>query len=113
MEPAVPAGLALSGATPHFRTRIKARPAMSLLGWILFGLITGFVASRVVNRRGEGCILNVALGIVGALVGGFIFTGIGGMGVTGFNLYSMFVAIIGAIVVLLLYHALTGRNGLR
>ena len=86
---------------------------MSLLGWIFFGLICGFVASRVVNRRGEGCILNVVLGVVGALVGGFIFNAIGGDGVTGFNLYSMFVAVIGAIVVLLLYHALTGRSGLR
>ena len=86
---------------------------MSLLGWVLFGLISGFVASRIVNRQGEGCILNIVLGVIGALVGGFIFTSIGGTGVTGFNLYSMFVAIIGAIVVLLLYHALTGRNGLR
>jgi uncharacterized membrane protein YeaQ/YmgE (transglycosylase-associated protein family) len=86
---------------------------MSILGWIFFGLVAGFIASRVVNRRGEGCILNVALGIVGALVGGFIFTGIGGHGVNGFNLYSMVVAIVGAIVVLLLFHALTGRRGLR
>lgn len=86
---------------------------MSLLGWILFGLITGFLASRVVNQRGEGCILNVALGIVGACVGGFIFNGIGGTGITGFNLYSMFVAVIGAIVVLLIYHAFTGRRGLK
>ena len=86
---------------------------MSLLGWIVFGLITGFVGSKVVNRRGEGCILNVVLGIVGACVGGFIFTSIGGQGISGFNLYSMFVAIIGAIVVLLVFHALTGRSGLR
>jgi uncharacterized membrane protein YeaQ/YmgE (transglycosylase-associated protein family) len=86
---------------------------MSLVGWILFGLITGFIGSRVVNRRGEGCILNIALGIVGACVGGFIFTSIGGRGISGFDLYSMFVAIIGAIVVLLVYHAVTGRNGLR
>lgn len=86
---------------------------MSVVGWILFGLITGFVASRIVNRQGEGCILNVVLGIVGACVGGFIFTRIGGMGVTGFNLYSMFVAIVGAIVVLVIYHAVTGRRGLR
>ncbi len=86
---------------------------MSLLGWILFGLITGFVASRAVNRRGEGCILNVALGVVGACVGGFIFTRIGGEGITGFNLYSMFVAVVGAVVVLIVYHALTGRSGLR
>jgi uncharacterized membrane protein YeaQ/YmgE (transglycosylase-associated protein family) len=86
---------------------------MSLIGWILFGLITGFVASRVVNRQGEGCILNVVLGIAGACVGGFIFTRIGGLGVTGFNLYSMFVAIVGAIVVLVIYHAITGRRGFR
>lgn len=86
---------------------------MSLLGWILFGLITGFVASKAVNRRGEGCILNVVLGIIGACVGGFIFTSIGGNGITGFDLYSMFVAVIGAIVVLLLFHAISGRAGLR
>jgi uncharacterized membrane protein YeaQ/YmgE (transglycosylase-associated protein family) len=86
---------------------------MSLLGWILFGLITGFVGSKVVNRRGEGCILNVVLGIVGACVGGFIFTSIGGQGIRGFDLYSMFVAVIGAIVVLLVFHAVTGRSGLR
>lgn len=86
---------------------------MSILGWIFFGLIAGFIACRVVNQRGEGCILNAALGIVGACVGGFIFTSIGGHGVNGFNLYSMIVAIIGAIVVLLLFHALTGRRGLR
>jgi uncharacterized membrane protein YeaQ/YmgE (transglycosylase-associated protein family) len=86
---------------------------MTLLGWILFGLLTGFIAARVVNRRGEGCILNVVLGIVGACVGGFIFTNIGGRGISGFDLYSMFVAVVGAIVVLLLYHAFTGRSGLR
>jgi len=83
------------------------------VGWILFGLITGFIGSRVANRHGEGCILNVVLGIVGACVGGFIFTSIGGMGITGFNLYSMFVAIVGAVVVLWIYHALTGRRGFR
>jgi len=86
---------------------------MSFLGWIFFGLLTGFVASRVVNRRGEGCVLNVVLGILGALVGGFIFTAIGGEGITGFDLYSMFIAVVGAIVVLLIYHAITGRRGLR
>lgn len=86
---------------------------MSLLGWIFFGLITGFIGSRVVNRQGEGCILNIALGIAGACVGGFIFTSIGGQGITGFDLYSMFVAVIGAIVVLLVFHAVTGRRGLR
>lgn len=86
---------------------------MSLLGWIFFGLITGFVASKIVNDRGEGCIVNIVLGLVGALVGGFIFTHIGGRGISGFNLYSMFVAIVGAIVVLFIYHMVTGRKGLR
>jgi uncharacterized membrane protein YeaQ/YmgE (transglycosylase-associated protein family) len=86
---------------------------MSILGWIVFGLITGFVASRIVNSRGEGCILNVVLGLVGALVGGFIFRQLAGFDVFHFNLVSMFVAVVGAIVVLLIYHALTGRRGLR
>jgi uncharacterized membrane protein YeaQ/YmgE (transglycosylase-associated protein family) len=87
--------------------------AMSLLGWILFGLITGFVASKIVNERGQGCVLNVVLGIVGACVGGFIFNSIGGRGITGFNLYSMFVATVGAIVVLVIYYTATGKSGLR
>ncbi|HEY3637790.1 MAG TPA: GlsB/YeaQ/YmgE family stress response membrane protein [Rhizomicrobium sp.] len=86
---------------------------MSILGWIIFGLITGFVASRIVNQRGEGCMLNITLGLVGALVGGFIFRQLAGFDAFHFNLVSMFVAIVGAIVVLLLYHALTGRRGLR
>ena len=86
---------------------------MSMLGWVIFGLITGFVASKIVNDEGQGCILNIVLGIVGAFVGGFIFVHIGGRGVSGFNLYSMFVAIIGAVVVLVLYHAIAGRRGLR
>jgi uncharacterized membrane protein YeaQ/YmgE (transglycosylase-associated protein family) len=86
---------------------------MSLIGWIVFGLISGFVASKVVAREGQGCVLNVVLGIVGACVGGFIFNSIGGYGVTGFNLYSMFVAVVGSIVVLIVYHAITGRSGLR
>jgi uncharacterized membrane protein YeaQ/YmgE (transglycosylase-associated protein family) len=85
---------------------------MTLVGWIVFGLITGFAASRIVNQRGQGCILNVVLGIIGAFIGGLIFTGIGGSGITGFNVYSMFVAVVGAIVVLIVYHAITGRRRL-
>ena len=86
---------------------------MSVLGWIILGAISGFIASKVVNSQGEGCFLNIALGLVGAMVGGFIFTTIGGTSVTGFNLYSMFVAVIGAIVVLALWHAVTGSRTLR
>ena len=83
---------------------------MSVLGWILLGLISGFIASKIINKSGEGFFLDIVLGIVGAFVGGFIFTAVGGHGVTGFNLYSMFVAVVGAIVVLFLYHAIFGRR---
>ena len=83
---------------------------MSILGWIVLGLIAGFIGSKVVNKRGEGLILDIVLGIVGAIVGGFLFTQFGAAGVTGFNLYSMFVAVIGAIVILVLYHAIFGRR---
>jgi uncharacterized membrane protein YeaQ/YmgE (transglycosylase-associated protein family) len=84
--------------------------AMSIIGWIILGLIAGFIASKIVNKAGEGFILDIVLGIVGAIVGGFIFSLFGANGVTGFNLYSMIVAIIGAIVVLVIYHALFGRK---
>jgi uncharacterized membrane protein YeaQ/YmgE (transglycosylase-associated protein family) len=83
---------------------------MSIIGWIVLGLIAGFIASHLVNRRGEGFLLDIVLGIVGAIVGGWLFSAFGGTGVTGFNIYSMVVAVIGAIVVLLIYHALAGRR---
>jgi uncharacterized membrane protein YeaQ/YmgE (transglycosylase-associated protein family) len=83
---------------------------MSILGWIVLGLIAGWIANKIVNREGEGFFLDIVLGIVGALVGGLIFAALGGSGVTGFNLYSMVVAIIGAIVVLVVYHAMFGRR---
>jgi len=83
---------------------------MSIIGWIVLGLIAGFIASKIVNRSGAGCLLDIVLGIVGAFVGGIIFTGLGRTGVTGFNLWSMFVAIVGAVVVLVLYHALFGER---
>ena len=83
---------------------------MSIIGWIVLGLIAGFIASKIVNKRGEGVILDIVLGIVGAVVGGWLFAQFGAAGVTGFNLYSMFVAVIGAIVVLVVYHLITGRR---
>ncbi len=82
---------------------------MSIIAWLILGLIAGFIASKIVNKRGEGFILDIVLGIVGAIVGGFLFNAVGEVGVTGFNIWSMFVAIIGAIVVLLIYHALFAR----
>jgi uncharacterized membrane protein YeaQ/YmgE (transglycosylase-associated protein family) len=86
---------------------------MSIIGWIIFGAITGWLASLIVNKRGEGCIVNIAIGLVGSLVGGFIFRALTHFDVFRFNLTSMFVAIIGAVVVLFLWHALTGRRTLR
>jgi len=84
---------------------------MSILGWIVFGLIAGFIASKIVNKAGEGIIMDMCLGIVGAVVGGWLFTRVLGYdGVTGFNISSMIVAIIGAIIVLVIFHAVTGRR---
>jgi uncharacterized membrane protein YeaQ/YmgE (transglycosylase-associated protein family) len=85
---------------------------MSIIAWLVLGLIAGFIASKIVNKTGEGVLLDIILGIVGAIVGGFIFTSLGAAPVTGFNLYSMVVAVIGAIVVLLLYHAVVGRRSI-
>lgn len=79
---------------------------MSFLAWIVLGLVAGFIGSKIVNKRGEGLILDIVLGVVGAIVGGWLFSMFGASGVTGLNIYSLIVAIIGAIVVLLVYHAI-------
>ena len=79
---------------------------MSFLVWIILGLIAGFIASKIVNKAGEGAFLDIILGIVGAIVGGFIFRLFGASGATGLNLYSLFVAVIGSIVFLVVYHAI-------
>ena len=83
---------------------------MGIISWIILGLIAGFIGSKIVDSQGQGFLLNMALGIVGALVGGFLFTFFGASGVTGLNLYSMIVAIVGAIVVLLIYNAVAGSR---
>jgi len=85
---------------------------MGIIAWIVLGLIAGFIASKIVNHTGSGIIMDIVLGIVGALVGGFLFSIFGATGVTGFNIYSMIVAIVGAVVVLWIYHALVGRRAL-
>lgn len=79
---------------------------MSILAWIILGLVAGFIASKIVNRHGEGVILDVLLGIVGSVVGGWLFHSFGRSGVTGLNLESLLVATIGAAVVLVVYHML-------
>ncbi len=79
---------------------------MSILAWIVLGLISGFIASKLVNKTGEGVVLDIVLGIVGAVVGGWLFATFGMAGVTGVNLYSMLVAVVGAVIVLFAYHAI-------
>jgi uncharacterized membrane protein YeaQ/YmgE (transglycosylase-associated protein family) len=85
---------------------------MSILAWIVLGLIAGFIASQIVNRHGGNLLLDIILGVVGAVVGGFLFNQFGAGGVSGLNLYSMLVAVIGAVVVLVVYHAIAGRRAL-
>ena len=83
---------------------------MGIVSWIILGLIAGFIGSKIVDRQGQGFWLDIALGIVGALVGGFLFSLFGASGVTGLNIYSMIVAVASAIVVMLIYNTLTGRR---
>lgn len=83
---------------------------MSIIAWIVLGLIAGFIASKIVNKSGEGLIRDILLGVVGALVGGWLFRAFGMHGVTGLNLYSLVVAVAGAIVFLLVYHLLFSRR---
>jgi len=86
---------------------------MGVIGWIFFGLIVGFVASRIAGAQGQGCLIDIALGLVGSLVGGALFQALGEQVFFEFSLRSMFVAIIGAVIVLVVYHAITGRRGIR
>jgi uncharacterized membrane protein YeaQ/YmgE (transglycosylase-associated protein family) len=79
---------------------------MSILAWIVLGLIAGFIGSKIVNKSGEGLLLDIILGIVGAIVGGWLFSVFGAHGVTGVNIYSLVVAVIGSIVVLVVFHAI-------
>jgi len=79
---------------------------MSILAWIVLGLIAGFIGSKLVNKQGEGLFLDVLLGIVGAVVGGFLFKVFGASGVTGLNIYSLLVAVVGAVIFLVAYHAI-------
>ena len=85
---------------------------MSIIAWLVLGLIAGFIASKLVNKSGEGLILDIVLGIVGAFVGGFLFTFFGAAPVTGFNIYSLVVAVVGSVVILVLYHAIAGRRAI-
>jgi uncharacterized membrane protein YeaQ/YmgE (transglycosylase-associated protein family) len=78
---------------------------MSVIAWIILGLIAGFIASKIVNRQGEGFLLDIVIGVIGAVIGGWVMAAVGGRGVTGLNLYSILVAIGGAVVLLVIVHA--------
>ncbi len=79
---------------------------MSFITWIVLGLVAGFIGSKIVNKAGEGILLDIVLGIVGAVVGGWLFSTFGASGVTGLNLYSLLVAVIGAVIFLFAYHGI-------
>jgi uncharacterized membrane protein YeaQ/YmgE (transglycosylase-associated protein family) len=82
---------------------------MGILSWIILGLIAGFIASKIVNKTGSGMMMDIALGVIGAIVGGFLASFLGIGGVTGVNFGSIIIAVIGAVVVLLVYRAVTSR----
>ena len=82
---------------------------MSFFAWIVLGLIAGFIGSKLVNKSGEGFFLDIILGVVGAVVGGFVFGLFGASGATGLNLYSLLVAVTGSVLLLVAYHAITRR----
>ena len=85
---------------------------VTILAWIVLGLVAGFIASKLVVGSGQGVLVDILLGVVGAVVGGWLFQQFGGRGVTGFDIYSVLVAVVGAVVVLMLYHAIVGRRRL-
>jgi uncharacterized membrane protein YeaQ/YmgE (transglycosylase-associated protein family) len=82
---------------------------MTIISWIVLGLIAGFLGSKLVNKTGEGFVLDIVLGIVGAVIGGWLFSLFGMQGVTGLNIYSLIVAVVGAVVFLVVYHAIRRR----
>ena len=83
---------------------------MSLIGWIVLGALAGWIASIIMGRNDRmGCITNIVVGIVGAFLGGWIFSLFGGTGITGFNLWSFLVAIVGAVVLLAIVGLFTRR----
>jgi uncharacterized membrane protein YeaQ/YmgE (transglycosylase-associated protein family) len=83
---------------------------MGIIAWIVLGLIAGFIASMLVNKRGEGFLGDILLGIVGAVVGGFVAHLLGFAGVTGINIWSILIAVVGAVIFLAIYHAVVGRG---
>jgi uncharacterized membrane protein YeaQ/YmgE (transglycosylase-associated protein family) len=78
---------------------------MQILSWIILGLVAGFIGSKIVNKRGDGIILDIVIGVVGAMLGGWLFSALGMAGANGLNIWSLFIAVIGSIALLVAYHA--------
>src|SRR4051812_6370564 len=97
-------------APPAQRLPAEGLKTMSILAWIVLGLIAGFIGSKLVNKSGSGLIMDLVIGVIGAVVGGFLFRQFGHSGVTGLNIYSLMVATLGSVVVLVIYHALSRRR---
>ena len=93
----------LTGQTIYPASAEQGR-VTEFLAWVILGLIAGFIASKLVNRAGEGFLLDMVLGIVGAFIGGWLFRLFGATGVTGLNLWSLLVAVVGAVILLIVYH---------
>jgi uncharacterized membrane protein YeaQ/YmgE (transglycosylase-associated protein family) len=106
-----PAGVA-GGLSAAAQASAKGVVVMGFISWIVFGLIAGFIGSKLVNKEGQGFLMNVVLGILGAVVGGYIGTLLGLGGVSGFNFGSLLLAIGGAVVVQVIYRAFTGSSRL-
>jgi uncharacterized membrane protein YeaQ/YmgE (transglycosylase-associated protein family) len=83
---------------------------MSIIAWIILGLVLGFIASQIVQHRGASLLLDLLLGIIGAIVGGWLFSVYGAHDTTNFNPFSLLVSALGAVVPLLIYYALTAAR---
>jgi uncharacterized membrane protein YeaQ/YmgE (transglycosylase-associated protein family) len=94
--------------------RVDSGAGMNIISWLVLGLIAGFIASKLINKSGEGIIFDIILGIVGAFIGGYIVRALGiGGGVNGLNIPSLVVAVLGAVVFLVVYHAIRGKGASR
>jgi uncharacterized membrane protein YeaQ/YmgE (transglycosylase-associated protein family) len=83
---------------------------MGVISWIILGLIAGWIGSKIVNKTGSGMYMDIALGVIGAVVGGIIAGLLGFNGITGFNIWSLVIAVIGSVIVLWVYHRLAGER---
>lgn len=85
--------------------------AMSVIGWVVLGGLAGWIASKFVGTdKDQGLFGNIVAGVLGGVIGGWVFSLLGGAGVTGFNVWSLLVAVVGAVIVLLIWKAVSGKK---